>query len=272
LDTDATGKKITGIEIDHNGERKTVVAKTYVLATSAINSAAMLLRSANDKHPNGLANSSGLVGRGFMMHVNSGMLAVRPKTNPTIFQKTLAIHDFYGADSPAGRALGAMQLRGKVRPEMLSGNANPIVRVFGKAIAERSVDWWLMTEDLPDQDNRVSVDEAGRIHLARRSTNMSAHSELIARAKGMMHRAGFPLCLVDLRGARAIQHQCGTIRFGDNPDNSVLDQWCKAHEVNNLRVIDASFFPSAAAVNPSLTLLAQALRASERLRQKLTGA
>jgi choline dehydrogenase-like flavoprotein len=126
-----------------------------------------------------------------------------------------------------------------------------------------------MSEDLADAENRVLLDESGRIHLVRRSSNREAHERLLAKAKKMMRRAGFPISLVDRRGIDAIQHQCGTLRFGKDPAISVLDQWCRAHDLENLHVIDASFFPSSAAVNPSLTILAQALRAAEHIRAGL---
>jgi choline dehydrogenase-like flavoprotein len=205
-----------------------------------------------------------------MSHNSTVVMALSPlKPNPTVFQKTLAIHDFYCTGSSSGKPLGAIQLRGKVKEEMLRNKPNPVVRLFGKQIARRSIDLWVMTEDLPHPESRVTVDRDGRIHLARRLTNGKAHAELVRKTRQMMRRAGFPLCFVDPRGVSAIQHQCGTARFGTDPRSSVLDPWCKAHDLPNLYVIDSSFFPSSAAVNPSLTILAQALRASEHLKEQL---
>jgi choline dehydrogenase-like flavoprotein len=260
LNTDATGKKITGIEIDHNGERKTVVAKTYILATSAINSAAMLLRSANDKHPNGLANSSGLVGRGFMMHVNSGMLAVRPKANPTIFQKTLAVNDWYFSDGKSKLPAGNAQLLGKLQPGMLAANVPLMPSRVLTEVAGRSVDWYLMTEDLPHPDNRITIDASGRIVMLYRPNNVGAHKRLARAMSDAMRHAGYPLIQVRRFGLDAVAHQCGTIRFGDDPATSVLDPLCRTHDVDNLLVVDAGFLPSSAAQNPALTVAAQALR------------
>lgn len=265
LDTDPTGRQITGIEIDHNGERKTVIAKTYVLATSAINSAAMLLRSANDKHPKGLANSSGLVGRGFMMHVNSALMAIRPKVNDTVYQKTLAVNDWYFGDSRSKLPAGNAQLLGKLQPGMLAASV-PFVpeRVLGE-MANRSVDWYLMSEDLPHPDNRIAIDASGRVVMHWRPTNERAHKRLVANMTHAMRAAGYPLIQVRRLGIDAVAHQCGTIRFGDDPATSVLDPLCRAHDVDNLLVMDAGFLPSSAAQNPALTIAAQALRVAEKV-------
>jgi choline dehydrogenase-like flavoprotein len=206
-----------------------------------------------------------------MAHNNTVVMALSPfRRNPTLFQKTLALHDYYLSEGPAGRALGAVQCRGKVKPEMLRGRTDPLLRRLAAPIAERSVDFWLMTEDLPLPENRVTVDGSGRICLDRRPSNTGAHRELVRRFIGHIRRAGLPITFVDERGVDAIQHQCGTLRFGSDPRRSVLDAWCRSHDIENLWVVDASFLPSSAAVNPSLTILAQALRAGARLRAVLS--
>jgi choline dehydrogenase-like flavoprotein len=262
LDTDASGARVTSARVVRGGETVVVEADTFIVSAGAVNSAALLLRSKSSRHPRGLANGSDQVGRNFMSHNNTVLLAFSPwRKNPTVFQKTLTIHDFY--------EWGTMQCRGKVKPEMLQSKKDWFVRTFRKFIAARSVDFWVMSEDLADPDNRVTVDEAGRIHLTRRTTNAQAHQKLIGLAKKALRRAGLPWCVVDERGINAIQHQCGTVRMGIDPATSVLDPWCRSHEVNNLWVIDASFFPSSAAVNPALTVLAQALRAAEHLKAGL---
>ena len=260
LDTDPTGRRITGLEIEHDGERKTVIAKTYVLATSAINSAAMLLRSANDRHPNGLANSSGLVGRGFMMHVNSALVAVRPKSNPTVFQKTLAVNDWYFGDSKSRLPAGNAQLLGKLQAPMLAGSVPLVPQWMLGEVVGRSVDWYLMTEDLPDPDNRISLDSAGRIVMRWRPNNLGAHKRLVRAMSSAMRRAGYPLIQVRRLEIDAVAHQTGTVRFGADPATSVLDPLCRTHDVDNLLVVDASFLPSSGAQNPALTVAAQALR------------
>jgi choline dehydrogenase-like flavoprotein len=264
LNTDPTGKRITSLAVDLAGERKTVVAKTYVLATSAINSAAMLLRSASDKHPNGLANSSGLVGRGFMMHVNSAMLAVRPKVNGTVFQKTLAVNDWYFGDSKSRVPMGNAQLLGKLQPGMLAASVAFMPKRKLTEVAGRSVDWYLMTEDLPDPDNRISLDTSGRIIMRWRANNLGAHKRLVRAMTSAMNRAGYPLVQTRRLGLDAVAHQCGTVRFGDDPATSVLDPLCRTHDVNNLLVVDASFLPSSGAQNPALTISAQALRVAAK--------
>lgn len=264
LETGPGGRRVTAAHVVHDGQAVVVEADLFIIAAGAVNSAALLLKSQGPDHPNGLANGSGQVGCNFMSHNNTVLLALHPlKKNPTKFQKTLTIHDFYEQ--------GTIQGRGKVQPEMLQGKKDWVLRTFRRFIAARSVDFWVMSEDLPTPDNRVTVDEAGRIHLARRATNTAAHQAVIRRAKQVLRKAGLPWCFVDQRGTAAIQHQCGTLRFGNDPQTSVLNQWCRAHEVENLYVMDASFFPSSAAVNPALTVLAQTLRAAEHLREELTG-
>ncbi len=262
LDTDPTGATVTSAQVVRNGELLTVEGGVFILSAGAVNSAAILLKSKSLKHPNGLANGSDQVGRNFMSHNNTVILALSPfRKNPTAFQKTLTIHDFY--------RLGTIQCRGKVKPEMLQSKKDWGLRVFRRWIAARSVDFWVMSEDLPDPSNRVTVDNAGRIHLTRKATNVPAHRALVAKTKKILGKAGLPWCFIDERGINAIQHQCGTLRMGTDPQTSVLDPWCRTHEVNNLYAIDASFFPSSAAVNPALTVLAQALRAAEHLKETL---
>lgn len=273
LETDASGRRVVAVEVERGGETLRVEGGHFVLAAGAVNSAALLLASGNARNPDGLANSSGLVGRNFMCHNNTVVLALSPfRKNPTSFQKTMAVHDFYAAVPGERPALGAIQLRGKIRPEMLRAKRNALLRLFPRAIAERSVDFWVMTEDLADPENRVILDGEGRIHLRHRPTNREAHETLLGRLRAALRRAGLPLVILDRRGIDALQHQCGTLRFGTDPRTSVLDPWCRAHDLDNLHVIDASFLPSSAAVNPSLTILAQALRASDRLADELAGA
>jgi len=264
LETTADGKRVERVRIWRDGRESFVSGRVFVVSAGAVNSAVLLLKSKSVQHPNGLANSSGLVGRNFMSHNYTVLLALHPcRKNPTRFQKTLGVNDFY-------ESLGHIQLRGKVTAEMLRSRRSPLLRVFSKAIAERSVDLWVMSEDLPDPENRVIVDEEGRVRLIRRRTNWQAHRRLVRRAKALMRRAGYPICLEDRRGPSAVQHQCGTVRFGADPRTAVLDPWCRSFDVPNLFVVDASFFPSSAAVNPSLTIVAQALRAAQRIREQLS--
>jgi len=272
LVTDESGRRVVRAIVRREDREILVEAGTFILSAGAVNSAAVLLRSKSDSHPNGLANSSDQVGRNFMSHNNSVILAIAPwRKNPTRFQKTLAVHDYYNGGSESGRPLGAIQTRGKVMPQMLRNKRRLLFRLFPRMVAKRSVDLWVMSEDLAEPENRVTVDDEGRIHLARRETNVEAHRQLLRMAKRMMRKAGYPICILDKRGVSAIQHQCGTVRFGDDPATSVLDQWCRTHDVDNLYVIDSSFFPSSGAVNPSLTILAQALRAAEHIAAESRG-
>lgn len=264
--TDTTGRHITSVELKRNGSTVDVQADTFVVACGAVNSAALLLRSANAAHPNGLANSSGLVGRHYMVHNNTALMAVNPfQRNDTTFQKTMAVNDFYfnGPDFPY--PLGNIQLLGKLQAGMLTA-AQPLVpRPILQAMANRSVDWWVMSEDLPDPENRITVKSSGDIQVHWRPNNLTAHRKLVAAAKKMMKQAGFPLVFTEAMGIATNSHQCGTLRFGHDPATSVLDPFCRSHNVSNLYVVDSSFFPSAAAMNPALTIAAQTLRVADHL-------
>jgi choline dehydrogenase-like flavoprotein len=272
LKTDASGNRVVRAEVEKEGQRIGIEADRFILSAGAVNSAALLLRSKSRRHPSGLANSSGLVGRNFMSHNNSVLMALSPwRMNPTRFQKTLALDDFYNSGPEGGKPLGHIQMRGKVKPQMLGRGKNAGLRLFNRAIADRSVDLWVMSEDLGIPENRIVIDDQERIHLLRRGTNTEAHEALLDQARSIMKRSGYPICIVDRRGNRAIQHQCGTIRFGNDPRAAVLDPWCKAYDLENLYVMDASFFPTSGAVNPSLTIVAQVLRAAEHLEGEITG-
>jgi choline dehydrogenase-like flavoprotein len=273
LETDTSGNRVIRAEVEKEGERIGIEADRFILSAGAVNSAALLLRSKNRKHPSGLANSSGLVGRNFMSHNNSVLLALSPwRMNPTRFQKTLAVNDFYNGGPEGGKPLGHIQMRGKVKAQMLGRGKPAGLRLFSRSIAKRSLDLWVMTEDLGIPDNRVVLDGRQRIHLLRKGTNLEAHEALLDQARRIMRRAGFPISIVDRRGIRAVQHQCGTTRFGNDPRTAVLDPWCKAFDLENLYVMDAGFFPTSGAVNPSLTIVAQVLRAAEHLKGEITGA
>jgi choline dehydrogenase-like flavoprotein len=260
LRTDSTGRRVVGLDLDVDGERRTVIASTYVVAAGAINSTALLLRSASDRHPNGLANSTGLVGRNYMAHVNSGMMAIRPKVNGTVFQKTLALNDWYFGESTAHVGAGHAQLLGKLQAPMIQASVPWAPNRVLAEVAGRSVDWYLMTEDLPDPENRVSLDASGRVIVNWRVNNERAHKRLVRSMATAMRRAGYPMIQTRRFGLDATAHQCGTVRFGDDPATAVLDPFCRSYDVPNLFVMDASFLPSSSAQNPALTIAAQALR------------
>jgi choline dehydrogenase-like flavoprotein len=268
LITDSSGKRVTEVEIERGGETLRIGADTFVVSCGAVNSAALLLRSASSICPNGLANSSGFVGRNYMVHNNTALMAVNPfRVNPTTFQKTMAVNDFYFRGEEGYRfPLGNLQLLGKLQAGMLTANQRWVPKPILGAFAHRSVDWWVMSEDLPDPESRVTLGAGGRIEVRFRPNNLRGHNRLIRAATRMLRKAGYPIVLIQRMGIETNSHQCGTIKFGTDPAKSVLDPFCRSHDVANLFVVDASFFPSSAAVNPALTIAAQALRVAEHIQ------
>ncbi len=265
--TDASGKQVTGVEVEKDGVKQTVTAERYGVSCGAVNSALLLLRSANSAHPNGIANGSGLVGRNYMVHNNTALMAVDPRRrNPTTFQKSMAVNDFYFKGPDFSYPMGNLQLLGKLQAGMLTAAVPLVPRPILQGMADRSVDWWVMSEDLPDPENRVTLGSDGRVNVRWQPNNRVAHEKLISAARKMMQDAGYPFVAVQRMGIDTNSHQCGTIRFGTDPATSVLDPFCRTHEVANLYVMDSSFFPSSAAMNPALTIAAQALRVAEHLR------
>ena len=273
---DASGRRVETVEIERNGTVERVAAKTIVVSCGAVNSAALLLRSACDTHPDGLANSSGLVGRRYMAHLATMLEGVRWRKNQDEFQKTLAINDFY----LAGRhkyPLGQIQSQGRTHAVMakVTGDTWRYKALEMRHIplwayeewVSRATDWLAMTEDLPDPDNRVRLAPDGRIVLEWRPNNLQPHAELVDELRGILGRLGYwsPRIFAHSAGAKNTTHQCGTLVFGTDPRTSVLDPFCRAHDVDNLFVVDASFFPSSGAVNPGLTIAAQALRAADHI-------
>lgn len=266
--TDSSGRNINALEVQKDGANLIVHAKTFIVSCGAVNSAALLLRSANDKHPLGLANSSDQVGRNYMVHNNSGLVAIDPKRrNDVVFQKTLAINDFYLEGPNWPYPMGNLQLLGKVRAPMVAAAKPRVPRMILKALTNRSIDWWVMSEDLPDPANRIRVTGKGKIQVQWTPNNLMAHQKLSEAATTMLKEAGYPLVFVEPMGIATNSHQCGTIRSGNDPATAVLDAYCKAFDLNNLYVVDSSFFPSSAAMNPALTIAAQALRVATQITQ-----
>ena len=274
LITDDSGRRIVAVEVVQQGVRSRLSARLFVLSAGAINSAALLLRSANPHHPRGLANRSDVVGRHYMTHNTTALMAVHPfKRNTTNFPKTLAVHDFYfGASAgrqPDDTPLGSLQLLGKIREPMLRGPLKRVPKWLRSALAAHSVDWYAQSEDLPHPDSRVTVRPDGAINLHWHRTNLRAHGRWVARCKSILRDTGWPLVLASGFGTEVVSHQCGTVRFGNDPATSALDPFCKAWDHDNLYVVDTGFFPSSAAVNPALTLAAQALRVGQHIRANL---
>jgi len=268
LVSSSDGRQIAGVEVLYEGERRLISAGLVVLSAGAVNSAALLLRSANENCPTGLANRSGVVGRHFMNHNCTAMLAVDPRQrNDSVYQKTLGLNDFYFDDGRGGPPLGNVQLLGRITAPILKANLRLVPERLLAKLSAHSVDWYLMSEDLPNPESRVRV-EGGDIVLDWRRSNMTAHRGLVARMREMFRAAGYPIILTRPFDRRTPSHQCGTVRFGDDPDTSALDTYCRAHDHPNLFVVDASFMPSSAAVNPALTIAAQALRVADHIVAK----
>ena len=285
LETTPSGREVSTVVVERGGATERYSADVVVVSCGAINSAALLLRSANDCHPRGLANGSDTVGRHYMGHTNSVLMALSKCPNPTIFQKTLALNDFYFGSKEWEYPMGHISFVGKLDAVTLSAGAPAIAPGWSlDLMAKHSLDFWLTSEDLPDPENRVTVGRDGRTHLAYRPNNEEGHKRLIAKLKtlmqqqtecpdhghschvGLFARSLFVGQRIPLAG---VAHQNGTIRFGSDPSTSALDPDCRAHEVENLYVVDGSFFPSSGAVNPALTIMANSLRVGDRLLDRL---
>ena len=277
LEVDPTGRSVERVVVDRAGGKEAYSADIVVVSCGAVNSAALLLRSPSDGHPNGLANSSGVVGRHYMAHLNSAVIALSRTPNPTRFQKTLGLNDYYWGAEDSRLPLGHIQMLGKSDRTILRTAAPRVAPGFAlDYLARHALDFWLTTEDLPDPENRVTVDRQGSIHLAKTYHNTEPHKRLLGKLKRLLNRVGCHERMI-LRWSvlsqqiplAGIAHNCGTIRFGTDPRQSALDVNCKAHDLDNLYVVDTSFFPSSSAVNPSLTAIANALRVGDHLLERL---
>ena len=265
--TDPSGRRVDAVEVERNGETLRIQAPLVIVACGAVNSAALLLRSSNDKHPHGLANSSGLVGARYMAHLATMMQGFHPfRKNSTVFQKTVAINDFYLHGPGTAYPLGQIQSQGRTHGVMAQTVVPWIPLWAFEAWVSRGVDWLVMSEDLPRVENRVTLDRDGRIHLRYRPNNLRTHRQLVVKTQRILRRLGFWIVVKHSHGNTNTTHQCGTLCFGTDPRSSVLDIYCRAHDVENLFVVDASFFPSSAAVNPGLTIAAQALRVADHIK------
>lgn len=284
LETDAAGREVSKVVVERDGAREEYSGSIVVVSCGAVNSAALLLRSASDRHPNGLANGSDMVGRHYMGHINSILMALSKCPNPTIFQKTLAINDFYFGSRDWDFPMGHISFVGKLDADTLRAGAPSIAPGWTlELMAKHSLDFWLTSEDLPDPENRVTVNRDGQIKLSYKLNNLEGHNRLQAKLKEAMkqtncdvhghecHQGLFArhLFVGQRLPLAAVAHQNGTVRFGNDPKTSVLNRYCRTHEVENLYVVDASFFPSSGAVNPALTIMANALRVGEHLLDRL---
>ena len=277
LETSPSGREVARVVVDRKGEQLHFSGGIVVSSCGAIHSAALLLRSATDRHPNGLANGSGVVGRHYMGHINSVLLAISKTPNPTVFQKTLGLNDFYFGDEDFEYPMGHISFVGKLDAIALSAGAPPFVPGMTlDLIAKHSLDFWLTSEDLPDPDNRVTLDRKGNVVLSYTPNNGEGHRRLIKKLEHLLqhldmhpHLVPRNLFVGDRIPLAGVAHQNGTVRFGHDPATSALDASCKAHELDNLYIVDGSFFPSSGAVNPALTIMANALRVGDHLLERL---
>ncbi len=281
LETNAAGTAVTEVVVARDGGRESFSADIVVVSCGAANSAKLLLASANDAHPGGLANGSDQVGRNYMFHASVAVLALSKEENPTVFQKTLGLNDFYFGSDDFDYPMGNIQMVGKSQAPMFRGE-KPVETLLApkrslRDVARHAVDFWLSTEDLPLPENRVTLASDGRIRLSYTATNDLAKAHLYRKLKGLLGKVGMHEHHLVPRHAylkndipvAGCAHQAGTVRFGRDPASSVLDVDCRAHELDNLYVVDTSFFPSIGAVNPALTAMANALRVGDRLKERL---
>jgi choline dehydrogenase-like flavoprotein len=281
LGTNDEGTEVTEVVVSHDGGLEHIHGDVVVVSCGAANSAKLLLRSANDKHPNGLANGSDQVGRNYMFHASQAVLALSREENPTRYQKTLGLNDFYLGADDYEFPLGNIQMVGKSQAEMFRGEKPGETRLAPEwtldRIAKHAIDFWLSTEDLPMPDNRVTLDKDGNVKLAYTPNNEEPKERLYQKLKSMLgplglneghliQRFAYMKTAIPVAGCA---HQAGTVRFGDDPASSVLNRDCRAHEVDNLYVVDTSFFPSIGAVNPALTAMANALRVGDHVLDRL---
>jgi choline dehydrogenase-like flavoprotein len=281
LETDSSGRVVTGVVVSRDGDHEIYQGDIVVVSAGASNSAKILLNSANDAHPHGLANGSDQVGRNYMFHNCKAIVALAKEKNDTVFQKTLGINDFYLATKDYQWPMGNIQMIGKSNAEAMRGE-QPEKTMFAPNwtladVAEHAVDFWLTTEDLPVAENRVTTDKDGNVHLTYSSTNDEEADHLYGELKKILNHTGMAQHHVMRKNfymsmdipVAGVAHQAGTCRFGSDPATSVLDTNCKAHELDNLYVVDTSFFPSIGAVNPALTAIANALRVGDHLRSRM---
>jgi choline dehydrogenase-like flavoprotein len=275
-----TGAEVTQLKTDQRnrisrvlyrqrGEERSLSPKLVILSAGAVQSAVLLLKSVDSRNREGLANSSDQVGRNFMNHNLSALLAVDPREkNDSIYQKSFGINDFYFDDGRGGGPLGNIQLLGRVSGTILKPQIKWAPEWTLSVLSSRSVDWLLMSEDLPRPESRVMVRDS-RIILDWQRSNMAAHRRLAQRARELFRAAGYPFVVTKLFDRRTPSHQCGTLRMGSDPATSVLDRTCRSWDHPNLHVVDAGFLPTSAAVNPALTIAAQALRTANHIRTEL---
>jgi choline dehydrogenase-like flavoprotein len=265
LETSTDGSRIATVHYVQNGEQKSLSPKLVILSAGAVQSSVLLLRSANDKHPKGLANSSDQVGRNFMNHNSSAVLAISPfYRNTSIYQKTFGFNDYYLTDGEGGFPLGNIQLLGRISGAILKANMPSVPEWLLNQVSRHAIDFYAMSEDVPHPESRIMVD-GDKIVLKWHRTNWDAHLDLVRKLKAVLRKSGFPIVLSRPFDKRTPSHQCGTVKMGNDPASSPLDVYCRSYDHQNLFVVDASCLVTSAAVNPALTVAAQALRVAEHI-------
>lgn len=286
LYTNPSGSEVKAVQAAIGKQSYLFLGSIVVVACGAVNSAALLLRSANEKHPNGIANGSDLVGRNLMKQQLSVVIQLTSSANSGLFQRTVSLNDFYWGNKDFPYPMGHVQNAGGILQDVIFSEAPPLLSVFTKVmpnfglrqLATRSLGWWLQTEDLPNPNNRVHF-AGDKLRIEYEPNNFEAHDRLVYRWIDVLkaveaaqpsgfNRSAYPRSDMPVQ---VVAHQCGTCRFGEDPATSVLDLNCRTHEVDNLYVVDSSFFPSSASVSPALTVIANALRVGDHLIQRLDG-
>ena len=265
----AKGRQVTGVQYTHDGTEKNLSAPLVCLCAGAVKSAALLLASANADHPDGLANSSDQVGRNFMNHNITAILGVNPlRRNRSVYEKTIQLNDWYLTGGPKGEPLGNVQMLGRITgPIMAAETGLPLW--LATWLADHSVHLMTMSEDLPSPDSRVTLKD-GQIMLKWQRTNWDAHLALNAKLTKLLRKMGWPIVMTKTFEKRTPSHQCGTARMGHDPQSSVVDVFCRAHDLDNLIVCDASVLPTSGAANPSLTIAALAIRTARGILSQRT--
>ena len=285
LETAGAGRSVSEVVCETADGEERWRGDIVALAAGAVNTAVILQASAGGAHPNGLANGSDQVGRNYAFHTLTAMVSLTLGPIDTTFPKTLAVNDFYWKDPRGGfdYPMGHIQMLEYMSGKTLEGQVSDIIpprllpTSLMDAMAHRMLSFLVISEDLPDADNRVRLGHDGRINLDYTHNNLEGHERLVktldhalegfADQRHPISQHHFDLgSLLPLYGTA---HQVGTTRFGHDPKSSVLDVNCKAHELDNLYVVDSSFFVTSAAVNPTLTIVANALRVGDHLKARL---
>lgn len=268
LITDSSGKRVVAVETVIDNKKYSITADHFALCAGAFQSPLLLLKSKNASHPNGLANSSGLVGKNLMLHNITGVISAHPfRKNSCEMQKTLNIFDYYWGEPNWTYPMGTIQLVGHmpIESQMPYG-----LKWFGRCILNHSIQLMVMSEDLPLPTNAISLTTDGKFTIHYQHNNVESHHRLVNYAKKIFRKAAYPFNISGFftRKNLPMTHACGTLRFGDDPKTSVLNTYSQSHDVSNLFVVDSCFFPSSAAVNPALTIMAQALRVADYFKRR----